>query len=361
MKTSRKARAPVPVAGGDIVTDISAPVTIAPSQVNGTLYLDHNTNGVFDAGDNFLPYVDIVITTSSNATFTVTSDSAGHFVALVPPGSTTVNVRELDPQFPTNATLTVGSTDPTTVVVPANGSVTDDTGYVLPPGRGLVNGYLYLDLDGDGSLYFDGGDTPIANVDVKIVEQNGVTNTVVTDSHGYFARVVLAGQAIVDVITTDVDFPAGKVLTVNDYLEGSDPTLIAVPDGGIATDNTGYVTPDPAIGQVIGIVYIDRNTNGVLDVADSPLTGISVAITDTNGSTVLVPTDPGGFYSLIVDVGLTVVNVLTNDPAFPAGATVTVGTTNPTTLNVLSGGTARDDQRLPSASWPGPDQRRHLH
>ena len=78
-------------------------------------------------------------------------------------------------------------------------------------------------------------------------------------------------------------------------------------------------------------------------VADSPLVGLSVAITDTNLVPVLVPTSPSGFYSLIVDPGPTVVNVLTNDPAFPLGAIVTVGTTNPSTVNVPNGGTARDD------------------
>src|SRR6185295_1480668 len=86
--------------GGETVTGLSEPATIAPSLVEGTLYLDHNTNGVFDVGDDGLPFVDVVITTSSNTTLTVTSDSLGHFVALVPPGSTTVNVNELDPQFP---------------------------------------------------------------------------------------------------------------------------------------------------------------------------------------------------------------------------------------------------------------------
>src|SRR6185295_18260211 len=151
-------------------------------------------------------------------------------------------------------------------------------------------------------------------------------------------------------VTADPDFPAGKVLTIDDFNQGGDPTMVMVPDGGVVTDSTGYVTPDPGTGQVIGIVYLDLNTNGVFDVFDSPLLGLSVAITETNGVPVLVHTSPSGFYSLIVAPGLTVVNVVTNDAAFPAGATVTVGTTNPTTLNVTDGGTARDDNgfRLPS-------------
>src|SRR5205814_1850686 len=83
---------------------------------------------------------------------------------LVPAGSTTVNVDELDPQYPTGVTLTAGSTDPTTVTVPANGSATVDTGYLLPPGTGMVRGYIYQDIndDGDGLFEPDLGDIPIA-------------------------------------------------------------------------------------------------------------------------------------------------------------------------------------------------------
>ena len=81
--------------------------------------------------------------------------------------------------------------------MPVNGSATDDTGYRLPPGRGFVSGYVFSDNDGDGLLDFSAGDTPIANVDVRIFDQSGATNTVVTESHGYFAKVVPAGKAIV--------------------------------------------------------------------------------------------------------------------------------------------------------------------
>jgi uncharacterized repeat protein (TIGR01451 family) len=326
---------------GQTVVGTSQPAPITPAVVQGALYLDRNTNGVFDAGDDAIPYVDILITTVSNTTVTVSSDALGHFNAFVPAGSTTVNVKELDPQFPTNATLTVGSTDPTTIIVPAGGSATVDTGYVLPVGRGIVSGYVFLDNAGDGA--FDADDSPIVNVDVRVIDKNNVTNTVATDSHGYFLRVVPAGQALVDIVTTDPDFPAGKVLTIDDFNNGSDPTLLTVPDGGMATDDTGFITPNAGTGLAMGFVFLDRNTNGVFDVADTPLSGLPVAITDTNGTTITVTTDPSGFYSLIVNPGLTVVDVVTSDPGFPTGATLTVGATDPTTVNVPDGGTARDD------------------
>jgi uncharacterized repeat protein (TIGR01451 family) len=336
--------------GGQTVTGYSPTVGISPGLVQGTLFIDRNTNGVFDAGDEPIPYVDVVVTTSSNTTFTVASDSLGHFEAFVTPGTTTINVNQLDPEFPTNATLTVGSANPATVIVPAGASATVDTGYVLPAAKGIVSGYVFLDNDDDGLYDVEAGDAPIVNVAVQVVDKNGVTNTVRTDIHGYFLEVVAAGQAMVTVNTADTNFPPGKVLTINDFGNGSNPALVVVPDGGVVADNVGFVTPDAGTGAIVGFVYLDRNTNGVFDVADSPITDVPVAITDTNGVTTVVTSDAGGFYSLIVNAGPVTVNVVTNDPQFPAGAFVTVGTTNPATVTVPDGGTVRHDAgfRLPA-------------
>ena len=165
------------------------------------------------------------------------------------------------------------------------------TGHVLPPATGIVSGYLFLTTT--AATDFDENDTPIANVDIRIIDKNGVTNTVTTAIHGYYLRVVPAGPAIVDVLTSDPDFPVGTVLTFNDYGNGSDPTMVTVPAGGSVTDDTGYRTPDPTTGEVIGIIFVDWNTNGVFDVTDTPLAGPTVAITDTNSFTTLMRRIPG--------------------------------------------------------------------
>ena len=57
-----------------------------------------------------------------------------------------------------------------------------------------------------------------------------VTNTVTSDINGFYTKVVPAGHAIVDVITSNTNFPAGKILTYDDYEQGSDPTMVTVPD-----------------------------------------------------------------------------------------------------------------------------------
>jgi len=99
---------------------------------------------------------------------------------------------------------------------------------------------VYEDVNGNG-LYEVGIDTPLANVDVVITDSAATSYTVATDASGYFSQVVVPGATIVDVDTTDPQMPAGVVLTDNTFGQGSDPSVVTVPDGGVGTDNTGYV------------------------------------------------------------------------------------------------------------------------
>src|SRR5678815_2784498 len=95
--------------------------------IRDSLYVDTNGNGTQNAGEPNLASVDVVITTSTGGTLRVSTDASGNWTASVPPGSTTANVDETDPQFiaaiPAAYVQTEGA-DPTTVTVVANGSTT---------------------------------------------------------------------------------------------------------------------------------------------------------------------------------------------------------------------------------------------
>ena len=87
--------------------------------VSGQLYLDTNGNGIQDAGELGLADVDVVITDSEGNVQTVTTDANGGWVAIVPPGTTTTDVDETDPDFPVGSVQTQGD-DPTSVTAVAN-------------------------------------------------------------------------------------------------------------------------------------------------------------------------------------------------------------------------------------------------
>jgi uncharacterized repeat protein (TIGR01451 family) len=128
--------------------------------------------------------------------------------------------------------------------------------------------------------------------------------------------------------------PAGYVQTA-----GSDPTTVDVAAGSNTDIGDDGYQPQ---GSVNGTVYLDEDGDGVYTPGtDTPLSGVDVVITDTNGTSYTVTTDGNGYFSQIVPPGDTQVDV--DDADLPAGVSLTTGSTDPTTVNVPVGGTATDD------------------
>lgn len=328
------------VPSGGTGTDNTGYVESPTGMVAGVVFQDVNGNGTYQAGTDIpLSGVHVTITDSLGAVHTVTTDGSGYFSRAVAAGSASVDV--VDASLPAGATLAPGggNSDPTTVTVPASGTAIDNTGYVLPPGLGAVNGTIYLDNDGSGTLSV--GDTPLASVAVLITDSLGGTHTVTTNGSGFFSWPVPPGATTVDVV--DSTLPPGVTLTTNGSNQGSDPTTVHVPPGGTATDNTGYVF-SPATGTVDGVVFHDTNGNGTYQTGiDIPLSGVDVLIADVNGGLYVVTTDANGYFSRVVPAGNTTVDVV--DATLPAGATLVMagGNSDPTTVLVPPGGTATDN------------------
>jgi hypothetical protein len=87
--------------------------------VSGHIYEDTNGDGTQDAGEPGLAGVDVVITDSQAGTRTVTTDANGDYSAIVPAGSTTVDVDETTLSTGLDTVPTDG-TDPTTINVIAD-------------------------------------------------------------------------------------------------------------------------------------------------------------------------------------------------------------------------------------------------
>jgi hypothetical protein len=123
-----------------------------------------------------------------------------------------------------------------------------------------VTGLVYEDNNADG--LFNAGDTPLAGVQVKITASNGGVYLVTTDVNGQFSQAVPAGATTVDVV--DSTLPAGSVLTSDAHNQGSDPTVVNVPAGGTATDNTGYTSAPPTAVSLAYFRAQSVGTNQVL-------------------------------------------------------------------------------------------------
>jgi hypothetical protein len=174
-----------------------------------------------------------------------------------------------------------------------------------------------------------------------------VTRSVTTDASGnYTATAVPSGTATVNVVESTL--PAGYVQTA-----GVDPSTATVNPGVLNfAGNDGY---QPR-GSVNGTLYVDKNNDGSYTPGvDTPLPGVDVVITDSLGVTRTVTTDPNGFFSVTVPAGITVVDA--DDADIPAGLGLAPGSTDPTSVNVPSGGvgTARTPQAwicpCPTSRW----------
>ena len=312
----------VSVASGE-TTDAGSNGYYLPGSVSGQLYLDENGNGIQDPGDSDLSNVDVIITDSNGETQTVTTDSNGNWVATVPPGPTTADIDENDPDYPAGSTQTEGN-DPTQVTAIA-GVNTDAgiDGFFTPA---TVSGSLYIDENGNGIQ--DPGEADLANVDVIITDVNGDMQTVTTDSNGDWTATVPPGTVTVDIDENDPQFPSGSEQT-----EGNDPTIVTAV-AGMDTDsgNDGFFLP----GTVSGQLYLDENGNGVQDPGEADLANVDVIITDSNGDTQTVTTDSEGNYEADVPPGTTIVNIDESDTDYPTGFEQTEGD-DPTEVTVIAG------------------------
>lgn len=232
--------------------------------------------------------------------------AAGAFSAVAEGGATLGSVSSMSTRW----TFSVGAYD----------SAAATSILALHPG-GTVSGRIYRDIDGDGAQ--GAGEPGLAGVDVVITDSQAGLWTVTTDGNGDFGRAVPAGPTSLDVDATTL--PAGAVQT-----EGTDPTVVVVPEGGSASDVDGY----QVLGTLSARVFEDANGNGVQDALEPGMPGIDVVITDSLSATQTLTTDANGDVSAIVPDGSTTVDV--DDTTLPANMVLTAGT-DPAAVVVAGG------------------------
>ncbi len=298
-----------------------------PATATGHLYLDVNGNGTQDGGEPPLANIDVIITTSRGTTLVLPTDASGNWTASVPPGPTSADVDENDPQFPTNPAHTEG-TDPTSfTAVATQVTLGGIDGYFIPA---LVQGHLYLDYNGNGAE--DPGEPALVGVALKITDSLGNVQNVTTNASGNWQASVPPGATIADIMDTDPIIPAGAVRT-----EGNDPTTITALAG--VTANGGKDGFYQAAG-VTGHLYVDANGDGVQNGAEAGLPNVNIIVKDSTGVTLTVVTDANGDWSVSVPPGQTLVDVDQGDPDFPAGGTLSQGT-DPVTVTATAGGSVQ--------------------
>ena len=263
--------------------------------VGDTVFLDANANNAPDSGEGIAGATVTVTWAGPNGTMgdsddvatTTTTDVDGQWtVTGLPAGLVQVAVtpsiggvtNSVDPDGGNDGTSTL-------TLTPGDSRLDQDFGFV---GTGSIGDTVFLDLDGDGVQ--DAGETGVAGVSVTLLRDRDndgtyetTVGTIVTDGSGHYAFDALYAA------------PYRVVVTVPTGFDSSSPTQV---DHGLPADETFADADFAILGASIGDrVWSDLDGNGVQDVGEPGLAGVSVTLLDGEGATVATTTtDAGGAY-----------------------------------------------------------------
>jgi LPXTG-motif cell wall-anchored protein len=307
----------------------------APVSIGNYVWEDLNANGLQDepasAGMNGV----VATLYAADGTTPITTDAFGTPIAPQPtandgagnpgyynfgnllPGQYVVKFTNLPAGF--IPTAVEAGTDPaldsngltaTSAVLPANASdITLDSGFYRPASLG---DFVWLDSNQNGQQ--DAGEPGVGGVTVELLDANGaVVASTVTGSAGEYAFTNLRpGTYTVHVIEpTDKAFTApttGATSTDSnvDRKTGISKPIVLISGTNDPTIDAGLVE----VGAVAGVVFVDKNKNGVQDPDETPIANVKVKLVDANGNVVaevlsdsngkfLFPKVPIGSYTVV--------------------------------------------------------------
>jgi uncharacterized protein (DUF2141 family) len=260
--------------------------------------------------------------TLSNGATTTTNASGFYSFANLPAGTYSVTESDLNGYVSTGDTQ--GANDNVVGNITVAAGATSSGNNFFDWQRGTITGYVYNDLNGNGS--FDTGEPGINGVTVTL--SNGATTT--TNASGFYSFTNLAAGTY-SVTETDRNgyVSTGDTQGANDNVVSG---IVAVV--GLTSSGNNFFDWQPA--TISGHLYYDVNGNGTQDTGEPNLANVDVLVTDVLGHVQTVSTDGSGNWIATVLPGSTTAVVRTADPDFtavvPAGWTQTQGTpTNPAT------------------------------
>ncbi len=323
-----------PIGGSRTDTDSADVVVLATGIVDGFVFEDVDSDGIYTAGTDLpIPDVDVLLSLADGTTTVVVTQGDGTWSAVVPVGDTTADVQESDPDFPPGLTESTGTDGQTVDVLDVGTTNTAPVGYA--PTASII-GTVFEDTNGDG---LQTGEIGVGGVVVRLWEDtdaDGVADilvgSLITDASGVYSFTGLApGDYLVEVL-----LPAGAELTAVD--QGGDDGIdsdvlpatgftdpIALTFGQVGDLDAGLFTP-ALVGDT---VFFDIDGDGLQGAGEPGVEGISViaeyagpdgVFGSADDVTFTTVSGPGGAYSFEVPPGEYTIEI-----DEPAGSIVTTG------------------------------------
>ncbi len=316
------------------------------SSVGDRLWIDSNGNGVQDAGETGLNGVTVELLDASDTVVgtAITSGDGNYTFSNLAGGS--YSVRVVTATLPAGLAPTydldgVGTPNIATFTLGAGVNRTDvDFGY-----RGTASVGDRLWIDGNGNGIQDAGETGLNGVTVELLNaSNAVVGTTTTSGDGNYTFSNLdSGNYSVRVVAATL--PAGLAPTYD--LDGVGTPNIASFSlaGGQARDDVDFGYRGTA--SVGDRLWIDANGNGVQDVGETGINGVTVELLNASNTVVGTTTTSGdGNYTFSnLTAGSYSVRVVA--ATLPAGLAPTYDLDGIATPNIasftLAGGASRTD------------------
>jgi len=276
---------------------------------------DTNRDGIQNVGEPGIQGVTVTLLDSTGAAIGSTlTDALGYYVfSKLQPGDYAVQfpsalndgdlvlssaIQGSDSTLDSDADTTTGRTVQVTLAAAEN-DLTLDAGYQSP--LASIGDYVWLDADRNGQQ--DSGEPGIQGVTVTLYNTGGESvGTTTTDATGYYAftnvqpgdyslgfplnvgsHVLTTADVGSDSSDSDANVTTGRTLIT---------TLTAGEDD--LTWDAGYYSPLATLGNY---VWNDLNENGVQDVGEPGLVGVTITLLDNGGAPIgSTTTDATGYY-----------------------------------------------------------------